>query len=172
MAVIIIMALLSSLSLTHVLFSFTGYIARIQYIDGPQAPFAVIFADVTTGPAPLTVHLDASRSYDVNENDTLTYAWDLDGDGTFKDALTINTSHTFASAGVYEVRLLVTDNTGLNDTFTQKIVVGFNILTNITCTTKGQPCNQTKWELGDHVDFSGVCDVYVVVCVVRVFVLL
>jgi PKD repeat protein len=49
------------------------------------------------------------------------YSWNF-GDGT-KVETTRTTSHTFTKSGTYEVDLTVTDDTGLSDTTTKKIVV-------------------------------------------------
>ena len=61
-----------------------GKIHRIQYF----VPNAVISATPTTGSAPLTVNFDGTGSTDPDPTDTLSYAWDLDGDGNYNDAAT------------------------------------------------------------------------------------
>ena len=61
-----------------------GTIRRIRYFDGNQPPTAVAGASVTYGPAPLTVDFSATGSSDPDVGDTLTYAWDLDGDGALR----------------------------------------------------------------------------------------
>ena len=57
-----------------------GTIHRIQYF----LPTAVISANPTSGSAPLTVNFDGSGSTDPDPTDTLTYAWDLNGDGNLR----------------------------------------------------------------------------------------
>ncbi|WP_282116696.1 PKD domain-containing protein, partial [Cellulophaga baltica] len=72
-----------------------------------QAPTAVASSDVTSGEASLAVQFTGDTSSDPDTGDILTYAWDF-GDGT--TATTANHSHTFTTAGTYDVTLTVTDN--------------------------------------------------------------
>jgi glucose/arabinose dehydrogenase len=65
-----------------------GTIRRIQYTGSQNnAPSAVITATPATGSAPLTVNFDGSRSTDPDSGDSLTFAWDLDGNGAFNDGI-------------------------------------------------------------------------------------
>ena len=64
--------------------SIGGAIRRIQYTSGNQAPNAVIQATPLAGPLPLNVTFDGRASSDPNAGDTLTYSWDLNGDGTLR----------------------------------------------------------------------------------------
>ena len=63
-------------------------IHRIRYVGNPanQAPTAVAAADKVSGPAPLTVRLDGTKSTDPDLRDAFSYAWDLDGDGQYDDS--------------------------------------------------------------------------------------
>ncbi|MFI8604325.1 PKD domain-containing protein, partial [Cellulophaga baltica] len=72
-----------------------------------QAPTAVASSDVITGEASLAVQFTGDTSTDPDDGDVLTYAWDF-GDGT--TATTANPSHTFTTAGTYDVTLAVTDD--------------------------------------------------------------
>src|SRR5262249_34657053 len=85
-------------------------IHRIKYFAANQPPLAVATATPSSGASPLTVQLDASGSSDPDPGDTLTYSWDLDGDGTFGDATGVSVSHTYDTPGAYDVRVQVTDN--------------------------------------------------------------
>ncbi len=49
------------------------------------------------GPLPLHVDFDASATTDPDAGDTLTYAWDFDGNGT-TDATGVTASHDYPSA--------------------------------------------------------------------------
>ena len=89
-----------------------GTIRRLQFTSDNQAPNAVIQATPLSGPTPLTVTFDGRASSDPNAGDTLSYSWDLDGDGTFGDASIAQPSFTYTQAKVYTVRLRVTDNHG------------------------------------------------------------
>ena len=57
-----------------------GEIRRIHYYGANVPPVASFTATPSFGPSPLTVAFDASGSSDAND-DTLSYAWDLDADG-------------------------------------------------------------------------------------------
>ncbi|MEM9718985.1 MAG: PKD domain-containing protein, partial [Bacteroidota bacterium] len=86
---------------------------------GNLQPTASFIANPTTGEAPLLVNVDASASVDLDGN-ILAYNWDF-GDGTTGQGIT--TSHTYQFAGIYIVRLIVTDNGGLRDTAEATITV-------------------------------------------------
>ena len=68
-----------------------------------------------------TVTLDASASSDLG-NDTLTYAWDLDGDGQFDDGIGITIDFTGVDEGVQTVRMQVSDG-ALTDTASANVTV-------------------------------------------------
>ncbi|WP_282144204.1 PKD domain-containing protein [Cellulophaga baltica] len=75
--------------------------------EANQAPTAVASSDVITGEASLAVQFTGDTSSDPDAGDVLTYAWDF-GDGI--TATTANPSHTFTTAGTYDVTLTVTDD--------------------------------------------------------------
>ncbi len=99
-----------------------GTIRRIRSTASGGAPTAVISANPTSGQAPLTVQFDGTSSSDP-ENGTLTYAWDLDGDGALDDSTAANPSFTYATAGTRTVRLQVTDPQQLTGSTTRLIDV-------------------------------------------------
>jgi glucose/arabinose dehydrogenase len=88
-----------------------GALHRIRY----QAPTANVTSDVTVGEPPLTVHFSGATSTKVNSTDTLTYAWDLDGDGQFDDSTLVAPSYTYETQGSTNVRLKVTDQAARSD---------------------------------------------------------
>ncbi|MFD2353858.1 hypothetical protein ACFSTC_38200 [Nonomuraea ferruginea] len=55
-------------------------IYRIDYIKGTRPPIARATADKTDGPLPLAVTFSSEGSRDPDD-EPLTFAWDLDGDG-------------------------------------------------------------------------------------------
>ena len=90
----------------------------------PSGPKTAPVADVSgTFPiqalAPSQVFFKADRSYD-NDGVIVSAEWDF-GDGT--KSTQFNPSHTYAAAGVYNVRLTVADNDGLTNTTSVAIVV-------------------------------------------------
>src|SRR4029453_3066171 len=80
--------------------------------SGNNPPTAVATASPTNGAAPLTVNFDGSGSSDPDAGDTISYSWDLNGDGTFGDATVAKPSYTYSAAGTYSAVLKVTDNHG------------------------------------------------------------
>jgi PKD repeat protein len=70
-------------------------VKRIRYTAGNGAPTAVATASPSSGAAPLTVQFDGTRSTDPDPGDTLTYAWDLDGDSAFDDSTASTPSFTY-----------------------------------------------------------------------------
>jgi YD repeat-containing protein len=76
------------------------------------SPTADFTGSPTSGPAPLTVNLsDSSTGYDQ----PLTYAWDFDNDGA-TDSTDKNPLYIYNNAGIYTVKLTVTDSDGSPDT--------------------------------------------------------
>jgi glucose/arabinose dehydrogenase len=129
-----------------------GTIRRIQYTAANQPPIAHATANPTSGAVPLTVGFDASGSSD-SEGSTLTYRWDLDGDGAFDDAARRRPTYTYNSAGDYQVGLRVTDGQGASDTLDQplKISAGNTAPT----ATIDSPSPTATWKVGDNISFSG-----------------
>jgi glucose/arabinose dehydrogenase len=130
-----------------------GTIRRWQYAGGAvnRAPSASIAADKTSGAAPLTVNFDASGSLDPNENDTLTYAWDLDGDGEFDDSAAVNPAFTYTTAGNRVIGLRVTDNHGISDEDSVIIAAGNGAPVPVIA----QPLTTLNWKVGDTITFGG-----------------
>ena len=85
-----------------------------------REPVAGFIARPEAGPAPLTVDLDASPSYDP-DGPIVTYAWDF-GDGQAGSGQTV--SHLYGTPGDYAVILTITDTDGATDADTTTISVG------------------------------------------------
>jgi len=94
-----------------------GRLHRIVYngAGANRPPTAAITADPTTGDVPLTVTFSGAGSTDP-DGDTLTYAWDLDGDGAYDDSTAVAPSFTYTDPGSVPARLRVTDPGALSDT--------------------------------------------------------
>jgi glucose/arabinose dehydrogenase/PKD repeat protein len=129
-----------------------GTIRRIQYSAANQPPVARATASPTNGPVPLTVTFDGASSSDP-EGDSLSYAWDLDGDGAYDDSTEPKPTHTYTTAGDHDIQLKVTDGGGASDTLDQplKISAGNTPPT----ATIDSPLATTKWKVGDTINFSG-----------------
>ncbi|CAN0554410.1 unnamed protein product, partial [Laminaria digitata] len=90
-----------------------------------QSPVANITANPESGDVPLEVSFTGSSSTD--DGTIVNYAWD------FKDGVTSTDPdpvHTFMTAGIYEVELTVTDDTGLTDSQSVTITVNEPTLEN------------------------------------------
>ncbi|MFE0213532.1 PKD domain-containing protein, partial [Streptomyces sp. NPDC059001] len=66
---------------------------RIDYAQGQRNPVAKAAASVTDGPVPLEVDFTSQGSEDP-DGDSLEYAWDFDGDGTW-DSTEADATHTY-----------------------------------------------------------------------------
>ena len=121
-----------------------GQVKRIGY----NGPTANISASPTSGPAPLAVNFSASGS----TGSSLSYAWDLDGDGQYDDSTAVSPSHTYTQVGPVTVRLRVTDGAGATATDSVLIDSG-NQPPNTP--TIGSPAATARWGVGQTVNFSG-----------------
>jgi PKD repeat protein len=96
---------------TTLSFHYSMYATYVPSGGTPNTPpNAVATASPTTGTAPLTVNFDGSGSSDPDTGDTITYSWDLNGDGTFGDSTVQKPSFTYTTPGTYNAVLRVTDN--------------------------------------------------------------
>ncbi|MCI0461139.1 MAG: Ig-like domain-containing protein, partial [Gemmataceae bacterium] len=115
-----------------------------------QAPTAILQATPTSGVAPLLVSFNASGSFDPDSGDTLSYAWDLDGDGAFDDSTASQPTFTYTAPGQVLVSLRVTDNHGASSTATVTISVGSRPTAVINT-----PAATLTWRVGDVISFTG-----------------
>jgi glucose/arabinose dehydrogenase len=128
-----------------------GTIRRIHYTEGNQVPRAQVSASPTNGAVPLNVSFSASASSDPDPGDTLSYAWDLDGDDQFDDGDDSTAAFTYAAAGSHLATLKVTDNHGASATDSVAIEAGNTPpVATITAPTTG-----LTWKVGDTISFAG-----------------
>jgi hypothetical protein len=113
-----------------------GYSLRANNLCLPNlAPVAVLSASPDAGPKPLTVHFDASASFDPDSIDTIAaYSFNF-GDGS--DDVTIDSptiDHTYTNVGLYSAKLVVTDSRGKSSLNAAQhlIAVGRSYLSNIS----------------------------------------
>jgi glucose/arabinose dehydrogenase len=135
----------------YVSFEEQGAIHRITYTSGDQNPVAVATADPTSGPAPLSVTFDGTGSYDPDAGDSLSYAWDLDGDGQYDDATTAQPTFDYEVGGVYEAGLQVSDGRGGVGTTSVEITVGNSPPSPVI----DAPDGSLTWVVGQPISFSG-----------------
>jgi len=99
----------------------------IEVLNNP--PVAKFTAEPTSGPAPLAVTFDATKSSDPDGN-IIKYEWDFDGDGVYDQTKTIPTiSHLYENneMGINNATLRVTDNNNATDTDSLEIKVSGTI---------------------------------------------
>ncbi|HEY0232657.1 MAG TPA: PQQ-dependent sugar dehydrogenase [Dokdonella sp.] len=137
----------------------TGKISRLAYCTGcssntpgnvaPSAAIALDTGSIADGP-PRSIEFTAANSIDANSGDTLSYAWDLDGDGSFTDAIGLGASAFFATNGAHSVAVQVSDGHGGVDV-AKMIVTVVNSAPSVTILS---PLAGAPWALGDIVSLQ------------------
>jgi glucose/arabinose dehydrogenase len=128
-----------------------GTVRRIRYTASNTPPIAVATATPTSGPTPLTVQFDGTRSADPDPGHALTYSWDLDGNGTFGDSAAGRPTFTYTNRGIYPATLRVTDPRGASSTDTVTISAG----NSPPVATIAEPASSFTWAVGDPIAFRG-----------------
>ncbi|GAA1799590.1 PQQ-dependent sugar dehydrogenase [Agromyces neolithicus] len=95
---------------------------RVDYVEGTKGPRVQLDASVTSGQGPLAVDFSAAESTHP-DGLALSFAWDLDGTGTFTDGES-EISHTYTEDGQYTARVRVTDSSGRVSLSSVVITVG------------------------------------------------
>ncbi|MEZ0291161.1 MAG: ThuA domain-containing protein, partial [Solirubrobacteraceae bacterium] len=85
---------------------------RVDYVQGSRLPIAQASVTPDGGPVPLDVTFSSAGSRDP-DGTPITYAWDFGDGGTSTDP---NPTHTYTTAGTYQARLTVTDESGATST--------------------------------------------------------
>ena len=124
-----------------------GTIRRISYVSTNQAPTAAARATPTSGAAPLTVTFSSAGSSDP-EGTPLSYSWDF-GDGAVSSDP--NPTHVYATRGVYQARLTVSD--GVNSSLSAPVTISVGSPPVITVFTT-TPADGGFFVAGDVVSFS------------------
>ncbi|MBY8873762.1 ThuA domain-containing protein [Micromonospora sp. PLK6-60] len=122
---------------------------KFSYVKGLRAPSAVLNATPTNGRAPLTVAFSSEGSKDPDPADSISFAWDFDGNGT-TDSVDPNPTFTYTTNGVYTARLTVTDSSGKSASANTTITVG-NTAPTVTVNT---PLEGGFFQWGDDIPFS------------------
>ncbi|MCB1186344.1 PQQ-binding-like beta-propeller repeat protein [bacterium] len=95
------------------------------FVDGNSRPAASALADPQSGPAPLQVQFTGMADDDEDDEFSLRFAWDFNGDGIYEtgtDSLEPD-PQTYSQAGTYNVKFRVTDSEGLWDVDTLAVNV-------------------------------------------------
>lgn len=121
-------------------------IRRIRFVSADRPPVAAASADVSSGPAPLTVQFSSAGSFDP-DGVTPTYLWDF-GDGSTSTAA--NPVHTYTHNAAYVVRLSVSDGTTATPAPPISIIAG-----NPPVATILTPADGALFNAGDVINFSG-----------------
>ena len=129
----------------------SGAIHTVRYVAQNTAPTARIAASATYGALPLTVMFDGSGSSDPDAGDSLSYAWDLDGDGQFDDSSLVAPTFTYTSAAIVVVGLRVTDSHGEQSVATVVIDAG----NTPPVATINAPTAALTYSAGQTISFSG-----------------
>ncbi len=124
-----------------------GNIVRFVYGLNALATASPLF-----GPSPLTVNFDGSGSKPAQSGDTLSYAWDLDGDGQFDDSTLQKPAFVYTTKGTYTTRLKVTDQRG-SSAISAPIKIFVDNQPPIPSITT--PASSFTWKVGDTISFSG-----------------
>ena len=130
-----------------------GTVRRIRYLSSNNPPTAVATASPTSGPPPLAVNFDGRGSSDPDAGDTLSYEWDLDGDGQYDDSTSPTPSRTYTALGSTDVRLRVTDSRGASDV-SDPITIRTDANTAPQATI-ASPAASLQWRPGQQISFSG-----------------
>jgi glucose/arabinose dehydrogenase len=121
-------------------------IRRIKYVQNNQAPVVNVSATPTSGPTPLDVAFSSAGSSDP-EGQPLTYQWTF-GDGT--TSTEANPTHTYTTAGAYQVRLTVSD--GVNSSLSTPLTISAG---SVPTATVLAPTDGAHFRAGDVITFSG-----------------
>jgi glucose/arabinose dehydrogenase len=128
-----------------------GALHRVTFAGGNENPTAVIQASTMSGPAPLTVSLDARATIDPTPNDILRFEWDLDDDSQYDDATTPTTAVTLPNVGNRIVRVRATDSYGASSIASVRLTA-----TSASPKVKiDSPLATSNWKVGDTITFSG-----------------
>ena len=121
---------------------------RFEYVKGTRAPVVSVSATPTSGQEPLIVSFNGTAT-DADPGDALSFAWDLDGNGT-TDSTEEDPTHTYTATGVYVAKLTVTDSNGLIGAANTTITVG-NTAPTVTVNT---PIEGGTFAFGDNIPFT------------------
>ena len=100
-------------------------LVKIEFNAGNRAPVAKATVSDSIGLAPLKVAFSSKKTYDLDEEDKLTYQWIFNGQAVASTET--NPNYTYTANGVYQAILKVTDKAGAVDQDTIEIKVGNSV---------------------------------------------
>ncbi|MEV1288799.1 ThuA domain-containing protein [Micromonospora sp. NPDC049679] len=121
----------------------------VRYVKGTRGPVAELNATPTSGRTPLTVQFSSAGSRSPEPGESISVAWDFDGNGT-TDSTAANPSHTYTVNGVYYAKLTVTSTSGKTASLSRTITVG-NTAPTVTVTS---PVSGSFFNWGDPVPYT------------------
>lgn len=98
-------------------------LVRIVYRRGNRPPEPKLRASVAVGKAPLITKLDATETIDRDGDQSLNWAWRVDGK-VVEDAAAATLDLTLTETGRHHVEVAVTDSVGATATATTEVCVG------------------------------------------------
>lgn len=98
-------------------------LVKIKYYSGNRPPVASFKVEPSEGPAPLNLKIDASASGDPDSGDQLTYTWEWLPDAGVAPAGAVSRLE-LDQPGEYQLKLTVTDTSGVSDQAYARVVVG------------------------------------------------
>lgn len=147
----------STQALYYTTYAGGGQIRKISYAPPPppenHPPAAVLTADVTSGPSPLKVVFDGSRSSDPDPGDTLTYIWTF-GDGSPTTETTSPTvTHEYSVVGVITASLTVRDDKGATS---EPATLPIEVLGVAPVATIVSPTTGDRFRVGQTITLHGI----------------
>ncbi len=126
-------------------------IVQIRANTAPTAKLAIVEGS-TYGATPLKVKFSAAGSSDPDPEDTLSYAWDLDGDGQFDDGTGVAAEREYTEAVNVTVRVRVSDDLEHTDVAEVKLYPGDLGPPEATIEL---PEEDVEWTIGQPISYAG-----------------
>ncbi|HVD40981.1 MAG TPA: PQQ-dependent sugar dehydrogenase [Solirubrobacterales bacterium] len=125
-------------------------IVQIQTNKAPTAKLDIVEGS-TYGATPLKVKFSAAASSDPDPEDTLSYAWDLDGDGEFDDGTEADVAREYTEAVNVTIRVRVSDDLGHTDVDEITLYPGDK---GPPVASISAPVANLEWAIGEEIDYE------------------
>lgn len=130
----------------------TGAVCENDSIPNTEPSASFLLSNIS-GTVPFVINVDASASTDA-DGDALSYAWAF-GDGSTSSGVT--SSHTYNTAGSYDITLTVTDSKGASSSISKMVIVEPEVPVlnaEFTSTSNGLVTNFNGRDTLDGAEFS------------------